>query len=260
VGESKKQVLHVFIARDERSAVLVSTLQSILREIEENKRPKIKLHVVKIRDPEDFPAYLARLEEIFGGLYTSEFKKYGITKLPTIVYKGQKIIEGIYPTEDELRQILAYEGIIVKRKIKEPVPKAVSITPPTEVKIQRDEIRYPIEDVKTEGYIKPEVTPQEPYIYRPTADMQQLSQEQEQSYTPIVGKKELISKEYEKQAEVQESAQVSLTEEPYNFKLEKSTSICGSCIFYQANSNRCMLLHVTVSDPNNPPCGRRYKS
>lgn len=38
---------------------------------------------------------------------------------------------------------------------------------------------------------------------------------------------------------------------------EPKAGICASCLFYDAKSSRCLLLRTAVTDPGNPPCGRR---
>ncbi|RLE98973.1 MAG: hypothetical protein DRJ57_03055 [Thermoprotei archaeon] len=64
--------------------------------------------------PEDFPWYLEYLEELFGGIATAEYRRYGIRSLPAVVYKGKTVIQGRVPSPEELAFLLACEGLRVR--------------------------------------------------------------------------------------------------------------------------------------------------
>jgi len=252
------KVIKLYIGRDERSAELFRNLSNIIRQIPVENRPKLKVRVVKIKNPDEFPSFLEQLEEIFGGLYTLEFRKYQITKLPAIIIDEEKVLEGSYPTNEELLQILAYEGIVVKE---EPAlaEKAVQVYP--RPKVTR-EIR---EEARAEPKIEGEAYTTEPYKLIEVQEVSDVIKEKEEVVTPRkiekAAKEKPVVPEIETQIqemEVQrpEPATAGITTEE---KTEVSKSIkgtCYDCIFFDESRNRCTLYHVNVSNPYKPACGR----
>lgn len=55
----------------------------------EKRGLRVKLIACRVRE-RDFPLFLSRLEELFGGVATYEYRKYGVSELPTVVYGGRK--------------------------------------------------------------------------------------------------------------------------------------------------------------------------
>jgi len=101
----------LYLCRDERSKMMLQDFQSVLNLLPKPERPKLKVKLVKINDPRDFPSFFQQLEELYGGVYTLEFKKLNIEKLPAIVVDGEKVSEGKYLSMEEIRDLL---GIPVK--------------------------------------------------------------------------------------------------------------------------------------------------
>jgi hypothetical protein len=110
VGLLPKEIV-LYLCRDEQSKMMLQDFQSELNLLPKPERPKLKVKLVKINDPRDFPSFLQQLEELYGDLYALEFKKLGIEKLPAIVVDGKKVSEGKYLSKEEIRVIL---GLLVK--------------------------------------------------------------------------------------------------------------------------------------------------
>ena len=64
----------LYLCRDEQSKKMLQDFQSELNLLPKPDRPKLKVKLVKINDPRDFPSFLQQLEELYGGVYTLEFK------------------------------------------------------------------------------------------------------------------------------------------------------------------------------------------
>jgi len=101
----------LYLCRDEQSKKMLQDFQSELNLLPKPDRPRVKVKLVKINDPKEFPSFFQQLEELYGGVYILEFKKLGIEKLPAIVVDGEKVSEGKYLSKDEIREIL---GLPVK--------------------------------------------------------------------------------------------------------------------------------------------------
>ena len=76
--------LRVYVCRDPRHERLVEDLKGILDNVR-GKKPKLNVIRLKLTDPEEFPTYLEYLEEVFGGVVTAEYRRFGIKSLPAIV-------------------------------------------------------------------------------------------------------------------------------------------------------------------------------
>lgn len=140
--------LHLFIAKDERSGLLMKSLEKIIMELPPEERPKVKVHVVNINKVEDFQAYLAYLSEVYGGIFLAEFRKYGVERLPSIIYGDRKVLEGYFPDEEELRELLSRLGLpVVKEPAAVGVSKPEGVTPssprqePQEKVVEKPEVK-----------------------------------------------------------------------------------------------------------------------
>ncbi|MEM4790499.1 MAG: ATPase, T2SS/T4P/T4SS family [Thermofilum sp.] len=97
----------VYACRDRGSLEMIEALRRILASLPREERPKVKLRVLKLREPSQLQTYIEQLGELFGGVYLRDLRKHGIRALPAIVVDGEKVLEGRYPSEDELRALLA---------------------------------------------------------------------------------------------------------------------------------------------------------
>ena len=110
LGLDNRPVL--FVAKDEAGRALAEYLRSLISDL--------KIVEVPIEGPEDFPRYLAALEEIYGGIAVLQFRKYGVESLPCLVVGGEKVFEGYYPDAEELEAILAGARARAPAKLSEP--------------------------------------------------------------------------------------------------------------------------------------------
>lgn len=99
----------LFVYKSDKCAQLVKDLYEVVRA--SGRRVKIRVVRAKIRSPDEFPAFLTYLEELYGPHYVSEYKRYGIEKLPALVVGGVKLFEGYFPSREELAELLAKEGV-----------------------------------------------------------------------------------------------------------------------------------------------------
>ena len=106
-----REEVRVYVARGQEEAVEV--VRRVLERVRPEHRPKLKVVRVKVRAG-DFPWYLEYLEELFGGIATAEYRRYGIRSLPAVVYKGKTVIQGKVPSQEELAFLLACEGLRVR--------------------------------------------------------------------------------------------------------------------------------------------------
>lgn len=263
--------LRVYICRNPEHEKLVSMLNEILSTVKGDK-PKLKVVRHKLRDPSDFPLYLAQLEEMFGGIATAEFRKYGIKSLPAVVYKGRAILQGSVPSREELEEVLAYEGLRVTRREPKPALTAkqyggvqLTIAVPSS-KAQR---RLPEQagslqrknEVKTEAPIelaehvwpaRPEQAGEPAPLFtasaRPPAeasDKAKPSPKAPKIAQPPIDVEELV---LEKATEARSpQAQVKQVQPTLG-------KTCVNCIFYNETSSRCILYRVTIQDPSRPIC------
>ena len=159
----------LYLCRDEQSKRMLQDFQSELNLLPKPDRPKLKVKLVKINDPRDFPSFLQQLEELYGGVYTLEFKKLNIEKLPAIVVDGEKVSEGKYLSKDEIRDLL---GLPVKIEagptppvpLEEELPQVAPITPQQkpQPKKEPEPITLPIELEEPETPKPITVTPEKP--------------------------------------------------------------------------------------------------
>lgn len=266
VGELK-----VYVCRSPEHEKLLSTLDEVLSTVKGDK-PKLKVVRYKLRDPSDFPSYMAQLEEIFGGIATAEFRKYGVKSLPAIVYKGKAILQGRVPTKEELEEALAYEGIKVARREPKPAPTArqhgrvqLTIAVPSLQAQQRSSRQADSlqrrEEAKTEApielteHVLPVKSEQAgkpvPLPTTPAPPPAEASGEAKTSpKTPRIAQPSLDVEELKLEKTIQtRSPQVQAKQ--IQSTLRKT---CGNCIFYSETDGRCVLHRVTVQDPSRPIC------
>ena len=173
----------LYLCRDEQSKKMLQDFQSLLNLLPKPDRPKLKVKLVKINDPRDFPSFLQQLEELYGGVYTLEFKKLGIEKLPAIVVDGEKVSEGKYLSKDEISEIL---GLPLKieaeptpsAQLEEELPQVAPITPQPkpQPKKEPEPITLPIELEEPETpkpiTVTPEKPAQQPLVQSPVVTKQ----------------------------------------------------------------------------------------
>ncbi len=237
----RKALIRLFVAKDPRSERLLEEIKDIIGRIPENRRPEVKIHVVKVDDPREFPKFLTYLEEIYGGLYTVEFRKYGVEKLPTIVINGKKVLEGRFPSREELIGILRSEGIEVperpRRKIPAPVvrPPQPYYMPPAEMREQITPSQPPTPP--------PELPPPSPAEHLPSEPESPVQTTQE-------GEASLETAPPQPQPPTVSPAQPMERE-------QNLRGTCYDCIFFDESRSWCLLLRTSVNDPLRPICGRR---
>ena len=162
------------LCRDEESRKMLEAFYSEVHLLPKPERPKLRVKLVKISDPRDFPSFLQQLEELYGGVYTLEFKKLNIEKLPAIVVDGEKVSEGKYLSKEEIRDLL---GLPVKIEagptppvsLEEELPQVAPITsqPKPQPKKEPKPITLPIELEEPETPKPITVTPEKPARQHP---------------------------------------------------------------------------------------------
>lgn len=98
------EAVTLFVYQSDKCAQLVKDLYEVLRS--SGKAAKIRVIRAKISNPAEFPAFLDYLEELYGPQYVSEYRKYGVGKLPALVVGGAKVFEGYFPSKEELAELL----------------------------------------------------------------------------------------------------------------------------------------------------------
>jgi len=94
----------VFVYKGDRCAQLVKDVYEVLRG--SGRKARIRVVRANIQSPEEFPAFLEYLGELYGKQYVEEYEKYGVKKLPALVVGGVKLFEGAFPSREELAEIL----------------------------------------------------------------------------------------------------------------------------------------------------------
>jgi len=102
VGAEEQVVL--FVYRGDRCAQLVKDVYEVLKS--SGRRARIRVVRANIQSPEEFPAFLEYLGELYGRQYVEEYEKYGVRKLPALVVGGVKLFEGAFPSREELAEML----------------------------------------------------------------------------------------------------------------------------------------------------------
>ena len=287
--------IRVYIGRDPASKELFNQLVTLIKSLPKEQRPKLKVKALRIKDPSEFEAFLAQLEELFGGIYTLEFRKYDIKSIPTIIVDGKKVIEGKYPTPEELHMLILGEEIIPP-----PISEQPPITPDKPKIIEEDMVKpVEIEPIHTEPVqIQEQRLKNEKISARevppPTAYKEEVfRQEQPEEIKPIeiqpvelpepieTQEQDIRIKEPETKIEPsypqpgisppaapEAPPREELKKEEKEERLEPAKpaqpltatrdlkNTCFTCIFYNEERKRCTLYHIKVEDPYNPPCGR----
>jgi|GEM_PF-1311095 len=272
----------VYVCQEPSHEELVSILKNVIDNIK-GKKPKIKVVRLKLKRAEDFPYYLRTLEELYGGIATAEFRKYGIQSLPAIVYNGRAILQGKVPTREEIEEALAFEGLKVVRgalavqPVPQPTtqvaqPKRAADVPRIELRI-RDSLPSRHAPERSAEPLKPAERALTPAVAQKTE--QPLAKPAAQSPgegppekarlgpersplqpTPSLRRAVLVA--HPPPVEVEEVSLEGRAEAAKAAQARPSAGRkCDGCIFYERNSRRCLLYRVAVTDPLNPPCARR---
>lgn len=118
--------LTVYICREPAHEKLIEMVKDVRSRVK-GKKPKLRVVRLKLDRGEDFSALLNRLEDLFGGVATAEFRRYGIKSLPAIVYNDQLVLQGSIPSLEELEEALAYAGLKFVRE------RPVAAQPPVQL-------------------------------------------------------------------------------------------------------------------------------
>jgi len=121
------------MGRDPRSLELFKCINEVWG-LPPGERPRLRVKTFRIKDPVQFPSFIRQLEELFGGMYTVEVRKYGIKAIPAIVVDGEKVLEGEYPSLEKLREILLGQSLVAEAGLGEQLtllwPATQSNSPP----------------------------------------------------------------------------------------------------------------------------------
>ncbi len=204
--------IRLFIGRDPRSLELFRSINEVLRELPPGERPRLRVKTFKIKDPGQFSSFIKQLEELFGGMYTVEVRKYGIKAIPAIVVDGEKVLEGEYPSVEKLREILLGPSLVAEaglgEQITAPTPSEISPIPPVS----------PPRVEKPEMEAQPQLVEQPSSVEMPQEAVQPLRYveaniEEEAAQKPVLNTESTPSEP--------ELRTVAPVEEPEEFKLEE---------------------------------------
>jgi hypothetical protein len=277
----------VYVCQDPVHEELVKTLRSILDSVK-GKKPKLKVIKLKLKTAEDFPYYLNMLEELYGGVATAEYRKYGIQSLPAVVYNDKVVLQGKVPTRGEIEEALAYEGLKISREV---VPARSALRPASTQAIQPRpaseglKIEIPLRNLppmegapsRTAGALQPQRSAER--VLTPTPAMVKQPEQPQQTKPPVRVRAEIQPRPASEGAvrqpaptleSLKETAvkapPIEVEELSVEAKLETpkaplipsvSGKNCNSCIFYDQSSKRCLLYRTAITDPSNPLCARR---
>lgn len=99
---SETVVLYVF--KGEQCARLVKDVYDVLQG--SGRRTRLKVVTASIQNPDEFTSFLEYLGELYGKQYVAEYEKHNIRRLPALVAGGTKLFEGVFPSKEELAQML----------------------------------------------------------------------------------------------------------------------------------------------------------
>jgi len=99
----------VYVCRDQAHMELVENVRTAIRGV--RGRHTVTVIQIPISHASEFPAYLSRLEEVYGGVSTVEFRLQGVRTLPAVVVDGTAVVQGRIPSPGELREMLGYAGL-----------------------------------------------------------------------------------------------------------------------------------------------------
>jgi len=280
--------VRLYLCRDEKSGAMLEAFRRELSRLPKGERPKVHVKVLKLRDPSRFEAYLKELEELFGGIYVQEFRKYGIKAVPAVIVDGEKVAEGRYLSEEEIRSLLGTAPIPAPRPQPAPAQPARSrAAPQPQARVELAPVELePLEEQPPEPQRKPEVElppvelePEAPVVLEPPtpskppeapkpvqapapppatrrpAPQQPEAPPAPRPPAPAPAPQPLPAAPSRLQAAPTVRPQPPAAEEARPARPVSKAS-CHSCIYFDSSRSRCRLLHVTVQDPENPPCGR----
>ncbi len=272
--------IKVFLPRDPKAQEMLDAFKAELNAIPKGERPKLVVRLLSLKDPSKFEEWLQSLEEVFGGIYVAEFKRYGIKAVPAVVVDGEKVVEGRYLNRQEVR--LLVQGLS---------PELASIAPlgaqpgegslpaeaprgeagaPQAVKPVAPQPRVPAEaqppielapaEVPVEQEPKP-VQPAKPQarpLLQPQQARPQPSQQVPEYPKPLPTTRQLDQKQQASPGpqQAREPQPQPVAQQP-SAQARELAGTCFTCLFYDQARGRCRLLHAAVPDPYNPLCGRR---
>lgn len=89
-----KRIIEIFLTKGVSSARMIEDIVMLLKLLPSDKRPIVKVRVFELSLLSKHPGFKKMLE------------KHGISYFPTIISNGVKIVEGYYPSLDELERII----------------------------------------------------------------------------------------------------------------------------------------------------------
>ena len=277
--------VRLYLCRDEKSGAMLEAFRRELSRLPKEERPKIHVKVLKLRDPSRFDAYLKELEELFGGIYVQEFKKYGIKAVPAVVVDGEKVAEGRYLSEEEVRSLLGIPSLPAPQPPPMPAQPAGSSTAPrprAPVELAPVELA-PLEERPPEPRREPEVElppvelePEAPVVLEPPAPPKPPEGPKParapappaarppappQPEVPPAPRPPAPAPQPQPAAPPRLEAAPAAKLQPQAAEEVKparpaSKASCHGCVYFDSSRSRCRLLHIVVQDPGNPPCGR----
>lgn len=244
----------------EKLAEMVKSFVSKVRE----KKPKVKVIRHNIRDPKNFEYYLRELEELFGGVATAEYRKYGVTSLPAIVYKDHVVLQGEVPSLSELVEALAYEGLrvrlegIVKRAPEEVTVTRRAVPVKVEIPIQKPAVREVASAQSAPAHPAAPPLP-EPQAETPLTTVRQEDRLPTAIEPPQTGARVTLTPvakppaiEVEELVVADASARAAVSPAPLSAPAPRRA--CLNCALYRASDKKCLLHRVTIQDPTKPIC------
>jgi hypothetical protein len=275
--------VRLYLCRDEKSSAMLEAFRRELNRLPKEERPKIRVNLLRLRDPSRFDAYLKELEELFGGIYVQEFKKYGIKAVPAVVVDGEKVAEGRYLSEEEIRSLLGIPPPPAPQPPPMPAQPAGSSTAPqprAPVELAPVELA-PLEERPPEPRREPEVElppvelePEAPVLLEPpTPPKPPEGPKPARAPAPPAARPPAPPRPEAPPAprppapapqpqpaapprlEAAPAAKPQAAEEVKPARPASKAS-CHGCVYFDSSRSRCRLHHIVVQDPGNPPCGR----
>uniref|UniRef100_A0A7C3WPQ2 Thioredoxin family protein n=1 Tax=Thermofilum pendens TaxID=2269 RepID=A0A7C3WPQ2_THEPE len=279
--------IRLYLCRDEKSGAMLEAFRRELSRIPKDERPKVHVKFLRLRDPSRFEAFLQELEELFGGIYVQEFKKYDIRAVPAVVVDGEKVAEGRYLSEDEIRSLLGTAPPPAPRPPPALVqPARARAAPQAQAPIEL----APVELAPVEEQPKP---PREPKVELPPVELEPEAplmleepappkppeaprpvQPPRQTLAPLPDARQPATTRPEPPVVRPPTPAPAPQPRPAPPRAEAapvaappaaegvrpagpaSRFSCYNCVYFDSSRNRCRLLHVAVQNPENPPCGR----
>lgn len=259
----------LFLPRDTKAQEMLEAFKAELSAMPKNQRPKLVVKLLNLKDPAKFQEWLQSLEELFGGVYVAEFKKYGISAVPAVVVDGEKSVEGRYLTREEARLIL--QGFSPDLAQLKPAGAPPLELAPVEVEEEKplqpppttrgQVIQQPPAQQVEEALPPVELAPVEIEEKPPQLPVPQAKPAEKPLQQPKPAPQPAVREPEPQRAPPQPALQPPKapiqppTQPPVQAQEQAGT--CFTCLFYDKARNRCRLLHIQVPDPQNPPCGRR---